>query len=77
MPTKNSERDYTKEYARDHGKPQDIKDRAARNAAVAKLGRKGKSSQDGKEVDHVRGVGAGNGRSNLQVVKRSTNRRKA
>lgn len=75
MPRKEP-RNYAAEYKDYHGKPKQIANRATRNAAVAKLGRKGKSSSDGKEVDHKRGVEAGNSRSNLAVVKKLTNRRK-
>lgn len=72
-------RNYSKEYKDFHGKPEQIKKRAMRNAAVKKLGRKGKSTQDGKEVDHKKPLrsGGGNGDSNLRVISRTANRKKA
>lgn len=71
-------RNYAKEYADFHGKPAQIKERAKRNAARKKMAKKGKVSKgDGKEVDHKRGVKKGNGDSNLQVMSRHANRKKA
>lgn len=75
MPRKDP-RNYGQEYADYHGKPKQIANRATRNAAVAKLDRKGKSTTDGREVDHKEGVSKGNARSNLRVVSKLTNRRK-
>ena len=72
-PTKVSERNYKKEYARD-GKPkQDKLDRALRNAANRAL-----SPGPGKEVDHKKPLSKGgtNSKKNLRVVSRSANRRK-
>lgn len=68
-------RDYTKEYREYHGKPEQIKARAQRNAARAKLGLK---VGDPREVDHRNPIsnGGSNRRDNLRVVARSTNRRK-
>ena len=69
-------RDYKKEYRDFHGKPEQIKRRAARNKARSLLGlRKG----DSREVDHKKPLskGGGNGRKNLRTVSRSTNRKKA
>jgi 5-methylcytosine-specific restriction endonuclease McrA len=73
------DRDYAKEYREYHGKPEQIKNRAARNgarrkAAKAGLVRKG----DGMEVDHKRPLskGGSNHRSNLRIVTRKTNRTK-
>lgn len=73
-------RDYEKEYRRDHSKPEDIKDRAARNAARRDAMAEGKVKKgDGKEVDHKRPLskGGGNSKSNTRVVSRTTNRKKA
>lgn len=55
-----------------HGKPEKIKDRAARNKARAEMVKKGKVRKgDGKEVDHVNG----NPRSKkVQVLSRHANR---
>lgn len=69
-------RDYGKEYRDFHGKPEQIKRRAARNKARSLLGLK---KGDGKEVDHKKPLskGGGNGKKNLRAVSRGTNRKKA
>ena len=70
-------RDYKAEYKEYHGKPEQIKNRATRNAARAKKEKTGAVRKgDGKEVDHVKGVKRGNAHSNLRVVSRTTNRKK-
>ena len=68
-------RDYKKEYRDYHGKPAQIKARAARNAARVEMGLK---KGDGKEVDHKVPLskGGSNSKRNLRVVSRTTNRRK-
>lgn len=68
-------RDYKKEYRDFHGKPEQIKRRAARNKARSLLGLK---RGDGKEVDHKKPIskGGGNGKGNLRAVSRRTNRKK-
>lgn len=72
---KSTGRDYAAEYARYQGKPSQIKRRAKRNAARRKLMKKGRVRKgDGKDVDHVRGIGAGNGSKNLRVRSKSKNR---
>lgn len=68
-------RDYQKEYKKWHSSPEAKKNRAARNSARAKLEKEGKvHKNDGKDVDHVRGVEAGNGDSNLRVTSQAFNR---
>ena len=70
-------RDYKKEYREYHGKPEQIKKRAKRNAARAAMEKKGAVSKgDGKEVDHKTPIrkGGGNSASNLRVKKASANR---
>ena len=68
-------RDYKREYANYQGKPEQIAKRAKRNAARSKMEKAGRVSKgDGKDVDHVRGVEAGNGNSNLRVKSKSANR---
>lgn len=53
------------------------KDRAKRNAARRIMEKAGKVKKwDKKDVDHVRGIKAGNGKSNLKVTSRSANRKK-
>ena len=70
-------RDYKKEYANYQGKPEQIRNRAKRNAARkemmdAGLVRKG----DGKDVDYATPIakGGGNSRGNLRVQSQSQNR---
>ena len=65
-------RDYTQEQktARARG---DTKARAKRNAARAKLKKKGVNVA-GKDVDHKKGISGGNGTGNLRVQSKSTNR---
>lgn len=76
MPRKEP-RNYKEEYAAYHGKPKQIKNRATRNAARKIKEKSGAVRKgDGKEVDHVRGVGRGNSSGNLRVVSRATNRKK-
>ena len=74
---KASERNYKKEYANYQGKPEQIKNRAERNAARAALMKTGAVSKgDGKEVNHIKPLikGGSNSRSNLNVKSRSANR---
>lgn len=69
------ERDYKKEYERDHSSRKDKLDRAARNRARSESScRKG----DGKEVDHIKPLskGGSNAKSNRRVVSMATNRKK-
>ncbi len=73
---KNGKRDYSYDTAY-AAKPEQKKNRAARNAARAKMMAAGKvRKNDGKDIDHVRGVKAGNGKSNLRVMGAGANRAK-
>ena len=74
MPTPTSKRNYKKEYARDHASKKAKVARAKRNAANKKL-----KPGPGKEVDHKVPLSKGgtNGKSNIRVVSRATNRKKA
>lgn len=70
-------RDYGKEYARYHGKPEMIKERAQRNAARSEMvKRHGKAALAGKDVDHKTPIrrGGGNGNGNLRVSSVHRNR---
>jgi len=68
-------RNYRKEYDNYQGKPAQIKNRAKRNAARSKMEKAGKVKKgDGKDVDHKKGVKAGNGSKNLRVKSKSANR---
>jgi 5-methylcytosine-specific restriction endonuclease McrA len=72
MPTK---RNYRKEYDTYHGKPKQRKQNDKRKQARRKIGLK---VGDPREVDHKKPLskGGGNGRKNLRVVSRKTNRKK-
>lgn len=69
-------RNYKKEYREFHGKPSQIKNRSTRNKARRKMKLK---KGDKREVDHKRPLkkGGGNGKKNLRVVSRKTNRKKS
>ena len=59
-----------------NAKPEQKKNRAARNAARAKLIKAGKVRRgDGKDVDHKDGNPRNNKRSNLQVQPKRKNRK--
>ena len=68
-------RDYKKEYRDYHSKPEQKRNRAARNKARREMGLK---VGDPREVDHIKPLikGGSNSKSNLRVVSRTTNRRK-
>lgn len=75
MPSsKNYVRDLEQEQktARARG---DTKKRAKRNAARTKMKKAGVAI-DGKDIDHVNGIKAGNGKNNLKAISPSTNRSK-
>jgi hypothetical protein len=70
-------RDYKKEYREYHSKPEQIRNRAKRNAARREMEEEGRVHKgDGKDVDHKRALinGGSNADSNLRVVSRSVNR---
>ena len=70
-------RDYKQEYEKYQGPPEQIKNRAKRNAARRVLEKKGVVRKgDGKDVDHKRPLskGGSNDPTNLRVVDESTNR---
>jgi len=68
-------RDYKKEYKEYHGKPDQIKNRALRNAGRKKIGLK---NGDPRECDHKNPLSNGgtNRINNLRAVSRKTNRSK-
>lgn len=71
-------RDYKKEYAEYHGKPQQKKERAERNNARARMEKAGKVHKgDRKDVDHKRPLfnGGSNATSNLCVKSVHANRK--
>jgi hypothetical protein len=69
-------RDYKAEYDKYHARPEQKKNRAARNAARAKMAKAGKVKKgDGKDVAHVKAFdkGGDNG-TGLRVESKSVNR---
>lgn len=68
-------RDYKREYALFHGKPEQIKRRAQRNKSRRMLAKQGLVSKgDGKDVHHKDHNTANTSRSNLAVISKSKNR---
>lgn len=67
-------RDYQEEY-KYHGTPEQIANRASRNAARAKMEKKlGPAAIKGKDVDHRNGDPKDNSDKNLRVQSVSKNR---
>jgi hypothetical protein len=77
MPSKTLKgRDYKREYETYQGTEQQKKNRAARNAARAKMTKAGKVSKgDGKDVAHTKAFDkGGTNKDGLRVVSKSANR---
>lgn len=69
------ERDYKHEYEIYHGKPEQIKRRAGRNAARRKAVQSGKAKKgDGKDVHHKNGNTLDNSAKNTSVISKKRNR---
>lgn len=68
-------RNYRKEYDTYHAKPEQKKNRAARNKARRDMGL---DKGDPREVDHKKPLskGGSNSKSNLRVTSRTANRKK-
>jgi hypothetical protein len=74
---KDGRRDYKRENALYNAKPEQKKNRAARNAARAKMMKAGKASKgDGKDVAHLKAISKGGlGQMyNLQMQSKAKNR---
>ena len=68
-------RNYKNEYQAYQGKPEQIKRRALRNAARAKMVAAGKAKPgDGKDVNHKSGSPKNNSMSNLESISKKANR---
>ena len=69
-------RNYAKEYENYHSSPEQIKKRATRNAARAKLTKQGKVSKgDGKDVAHTKALSkGGSNTTGLKVESAGANR---
>ena len=74
---KDGKRDYVRERAAYHSKPEQMANNRARKKARRQLEAEGKVKPfDGKDVDHKTPLkrGGTNGRSNLRVQSKTTNR---
>lgn len=74
---KDGKRDYRRERAEYHSRPEQMEKNAARKRARRKLEKEGKVKPfDGKDVDHKKPLkrGGSNSRSNLRVQDASKNR---
>jgi hypothetical protein len=68
-------RDYKKEYSSYHGKPKQVKRRAARNTSRAKVVKsRGKAAVAGKDVHHKDRNPRNTSGKNLQVTSKKYNR---
>ena len=67
-------RNYKKEYANYHSKPEQKKDRAGRNGARRMMKKKYGNSLLGRDVDHKDRNPRNNNMSNLRIQSKSMNR---
>ena len=67
-------RNYKKEYANYHSKPEQKKDRAGRNGARRMMKKKFGNSLLGRDVDHKDRNPRNNSMSNLRIQSKSINR---
>ena len=68
-------RNYAREYAQFHGKPEEIARRSSRNKARRIMAKNGTVKKgDGRDVDHRNMNPMDNRRSNLRVQSKSVNR---
>lgn len=73
----NGKRDYKKEYAKYHSRPEQIENRTARTTARRQANAAGVTHKgDGKDIDHKVPLsqGGSNAKSNQRVVSAGTNR---
>lgn len=76
MPYVNKPRPYKKEYEQYQGTEEQKKNRAARNAARAKLVKEGKAHKgDGKDVAHVKALSKGGSNADGVTVQASSKNR--
>jgi hypothetical protein len=72
---KSTGRNYKKDYEQFQSKPEQIKDRASRNAARAEEEKNGNVNKgDENDVHHIDGNPQNNSRKNIKIVSRSKNR---
>ena len=68
-------RNYAKEYANYHSRPEQIKKRSSRNKARRLAVKEGKAKKgDGKDIHHRDGNPMNNNRGNLKSMTKSKNR---
>ena len=68
-------RNYAKEYANYHSRPEQIKKRSSRNKARRLAVKEGKAKKgDGKDIHHRDGTPMNNNRGNLKSMTKSKNR---
>lgn len=67
-------RDYKHEYKSYHGRPDQIKNRNARNAARALMKAKHGSKVNGKDIHHKDGNPRNNKINNLSIMSKAKNR---
>lgn len=68
-------RNYRKEYDNYHSKPKQVKRRAARNTARAKMVKAGRAKKgDGMDVDHKDSNPMNNSMKNLRKTSKKSNR---
>jgi len=67
-------RNYKKEYANYHSKPEQKKDRASRNGARRMMKKKYGNSLLGRDIDHKDRNPRNNSMSNLRIQSKSMNR---
>ena len=68
-------RNYAKEYANYHSRPEQIKKRSSRNKARRLAVKEGKAKKgDGKDIHHRDGNTMNNNRGNLKSMTKSKNR---
>jgi hypothetical protein len=70
-------RNYRREYDQYHGRPEQKKERASRNAARALMIRKyGRAALENQDIDHRDGNPRNNDVRNLQITTKKYNRSK-
>ena len=68
-------RDYKREYANYHSKPEQRKNRSSRNLARRLMKKKlGATAISGKDIDHKDRNPRNNSRANLRIMSKSANR---
>ena len=70
-------RDYKREYAMYHSRPEQIRNRSNRNKARREMAKKyGKAALDNHDIDHTDGNPMNNSLENLKITTKKYNRSK-